>query len=56
MPLVRYLCDRVAVMQRGRIVETGTWREVCESPREAYTQQLLAATPEMPEVQPIANG
>ncbi len=50
MPLVRYLCDRVAVMQRGRIVETGTWREVCESPREPYTQQLLAATPELPEV------
>jgi len=49
MPLVRYLCDRVAVMQHGRIVETGTWSEVCEHPREAYTQQLLAATPEMPE-------
>lgn len=47
MPLVRYLCHRVAVMQRGRIVETGTWSEVCEHPREAYTQQLLAATPEM---------
>jgi peptide/nickel transport system ATP-binding protein len=55
MPLVRYLCDRVAVMQRGRIVETGTWQEVCESPREPYTQQLLAATPELPEVQPTAN-
>ncbi len=48
MPLVRYLCDRVAVMQRGRIVETGTWSEVCECPREVYTQQLLAATPELP--------
>jgi peptide/nickel transport system ATP-binding protein len=48
MPLVRYLCHRVAVMQRGRIVETGTWREVCETPREEYTQQLLAATPELP--------
>ena len=48
MPLVRYLCDRVAVMQHGRIVETGSWSEVCEHPREAYTQQLLAATPEMP--------
>jgi ABC-type glutathione transport system ATPase component len=48
MPLVRYLCDRVAVMQRGKIVETGTWSEVCEHPREAYTQQLLAATPELP--------
>ena len=52
MPLVRYLCDRVAVMQRGRIVETGTWREVCEHPREPYTQQLLAATPELPEMTP----
>lgn len=48
MPLVRYLCDRVVVMQRGRIVESGTWSEVCDSPREAYTQQLLAATPELP--------
>jgi ABC-type glutathione transport system ATPase component len=48
MPLVRYLCHRVAVMQRGRIVETGTWNEVCDFPREPYTQQLLAATPELP--------
>ncbi len=48
MPLVRYLCDRVVVMQRGRIVESGTWREVCDAPREMYTQQLLEATPELP--------
>ncbi|HSY36709.1 MAG TPA: ATP-binding cassette domain-containing protein [Acidobacteriaceae bacterium] len=48
MPLVRYLCHRVAVMQHGRIVETGTWSEVCDSPREPYTQQLLAATPALP--------
>lgn len=48
MPLVRYLCHRVAVMQGGRIVEEGTWQQVCDAPREAYTQQLLAATPELP--------
>ncbi|MGA7157944.1 MAG: ATP-binding cassette domain-containing protein [Acidobacteriaceae bacterium] len=48
MPLVRYLCHRVAVMQHGRIVETGSWSEVCDSPRDPYTQQLLAATPELP--------
>jgi ABC-type glutathione transport system ATPase component len=48
MPLVRYLCHRVAVMQHGRLVETGTWSEVCDTPREPYTQQLLAATPELP--------
>ncbi len=52
MPLVRYLCHRVAVMQHGRIVEIGTWSEVCDSPREPYTQQLLAATPELPTPQP----
>ncbi len=50
MPLVRYLCDRVVVLQHGKIVETGTWSEVCDAPREAYTRQLLAATPELPLV------
>ena len=48
MPLVRYLCDRVAVMERGRLVEVGDAVAVCEQPREAYTQRLVAATPEMP--------
>ncbi len=50
MPLVRYLCDRVAVMQRGRLVEIGDCIQVCESPRNPYTQQLIAATPELPLV------
>lgn len=50
MPLVRYLCHRVAVMQHGRIVEEGSWQQVCDAPREPYTQQLLAATPELPGV------
>jgi peptide/nickel transport system ATP-binding protein len=48
MPLVRYLCHNVAVMQHGRIVETGTWQQVCDNPTNPYTQQLLAATPELP--------
>jgi peptide/nickel transport system ATP-binding protein len=48
MPLVRYLCTRVAVMERGRLVEVGDVLEVCERPREPYTQRLIAATPEMP--------
>jgi peptide/nickel transport system ATP-binding protein len=48
MPLVRYLCDRVAVMQHGHLVEVGASQQVCESPRNPYTQQLIAATPEMP--------
>ncbi len=48
MPLVRYLCDRVAVMQRGRLVELGDCEQVCDAPREEYTRRLIAATPEMP--------
>jgi peptide/nickel transport system ATP-binding protein len=48
MPLVRYLCDRVAVMQRGQLVEIGDAIQVCEQPRNDYTRQLIAATPEMP--------
>jgi peptide/nickel transport system ATP-binding protein len=48
MPLVRYLCDRVAVMQRGRLVELGDCGQVCDSPREEYTRKLITATPQMP--------
>jgi len=48
MPLVRYLSARIAVMERGRLVETGEAEALCAEPKEAYTRQLLAATPELP--------
>jgi peptide/nickel transport system ATP-binding protein len=48
MPLVRYLSTRIAVMERGRLVETDEAVALCDHPRETYTQQLLAATPELP--------
>jgi peptide/nickel transport system ATP-binding protein len=48
MPLVRYLSTRIAVMERGRLVETGEAVALCAEPREAYTRQLLKATPELP--------
>jgi len=48
MPLVRYLSTRIAVMERGRLVEMGEAVTLCNAPREAYTRQLLAATPELP--------
>jgi ABC-type glutathione transport system ATPase component len=48
MPLVRYLCDRVAVMRSGRLVEYGDCGQVCEAPQHEYTRGLIAATPEMP--------
>jgi ABC-type glutathione transport system ATPase component len=49
MPLVRYLSTRIAVMERGRLVEMGEAEALCTEPREAYTRQLLAATPELPK-------
>jgi peptide/nickel transport system ATP-binding protein len=48
MPLVRYLSTRIAVMEHGRLVEIGEAVSLCAHPREAYTQKLLAATPELP--------
>jgi peptide/nickel transport system ATP-binding protein len=48
MPLVRYLSTRIAVMERGRLVETGEAEALCAEPREEYTRQLLRATPELP--------
>lgn len=43
--VVRYLCDRVAVMQRGRIVEQGETRAIYENPADPYTRSLIDATP-----------
>jgi microcin C transport system ATP-binding protein len=53
--LVRHTCDRVAVMQSGKIVETGAVAEVFKAPKHEYTQRLLASEPKgAPE--PVANG
>jgi peptide/nickel transport system ATP-binding protein len=39
------ICDRVAVMHRGRVVEMGLTSDIFRTPREAYTRELLAAVP-----------
>ncbi|WP_138465966.1 ABC transporter ATP-binding protein [Poseidonocella sp. HB161398] len=43
--VVRLLCERVIVMNRGRIVETGTAEQVLHAPQDAYTQKLVSAIP-----------
>src|SRR5579872_7004235 len=47
MPLVRYLSTNIAVLRRGKLVEYGARDAICQSPQDAYTQALLAATPEL---------
>ena len=44
--VIRYMCDRVAVMYRGKFVEIGATDDVCDRPKHAYTQALLSAIPE----------
>ncbi len=43
--VIRYICDRVAVMYRGRVVETGPTEQVCDAPEHDYTRALLSAIP-----------
>ena len=40
-----YLCDRLAVMNEGKIVEIANSDTIYRHPREAYTQRLLASIP-----------
>jgi len=45
LAVVRHFADRVAVLDRGAIVETGTAAQVCERPDHPYTKRLVAAAP-----------
>ncbi|OWV72122.1 ABC transporter ATP-binding protein [Rhizobium sp. R634] len=45
MSVIRYMCDRVAVMYRGKIMEAGETDQVVNNPAHDYTRALLSAIP-----------
>jgi len=53
--LVRRFADRVAVMERGLLVEQGAVADVFAAPQHPYTQMLLASTPERNVVEAMAD-
>ncbi|MCE4624833.1 MAG: ABC transporter ATP-binding protein [Desulfurococcales archaeon] len=46
LAVARYICDRIAVMYLGKIVEVGDAREVIADPLHPYTEALIAAIPD----------
>jgi peptide/nickel transport system ATP-binding protein len=46
------ICDRIAILHEGQIVEIGTTEQVLSNPCHEYTQRLMAAMPKLPLPQP----
>ncbi|MEL7164362.1 MAG: ABC transporter ATP-binding protein [Pseudomonadota bacterium] len=47
LPVVRQMCDRVAVMKQGKMVEVNDAEALFAAPREAYTRELLGLMPKL---------
>ena len=47
LAVVEYICDKIAVMYLGKIIETGTYHDIYMDPKHPYTRALLSAIPEI---------
>jgi peptide/nickel transport system ATP-binding protein len=56
LSVVERMCDRVAIMYLGRIVEAGPARAIFEAPRHPYTRALLAAAPHLDPGRQLGGG
>jgi oligopeptide/dipeptide ABC transporter ATP-binding protein len=56
LSVVERMCDRVAIMYLGRLVETGATRGIFTKPRHPYTQALLAAAPRLEPGRQLGGG
>jgi peptide/nickel transport system ATP-binding protein len=53
LSVVHYMCDRIMVMNKGKIIETGAAEDVYHHPQNQYTQQLVEAIPKIPTSSPF---
>lgn len=49
LPSVAGICDRIAILHQGQIVESGSTVQVLTRPQHEYTQRLMAAMPKIPQ-------
>lgn len=48
LSVIRYMCDRIMVMKKGKIIEAGAAEDVYYRPRNSYTKELIEAVPSIP--------
>ncbi|MFK7880790.1 dipeptide ABC transporter ATP-binding protein [Roseobacter sp.] len=53
LPVVRQMCDRVGVLHQGRLVEVAATETLFETPKAAYSQDLISYLPRLPDLQPL---
>ena len=50
LPVIRQMCDRVAVMRKGNICEINTTENVFNKPKHSYTKELISLIPKIESV------